>query len=465
MEVVSLPITKVFLNENNPRKSYKKEDIAGLWDTIKDSGLLHPVTVRPHPGGDGIYQLVVGERRYRAHKYGKAAQISAIVRDLSDKECAEIMIVENAQREDVDPVDEAKAISDAMKSGMTISEIAARLGKSKSWIAPRVVMAGMSDDILELYREKKISSRHLYVLATVTSLELRAKFAKRCADNEISAEDLKQDVEELHKEVSGFPWALDMVIADDLGSIVACSDCSDRTSMQHDLFSHEPCDKCINSECWKRKAAAFAQHEKARMEKEGRKIVSENKRNEALFGYGAYTKSEAEISALKNAGIIPDVLIDSTTGKMVECWPIAAKQKTKAEADAEKAIKEQKDFERKEAKIQDAQREILVELAGNANDKIDDDTLFRIIADAAIRLDKHSEAGKLLAEAGEFDEKNGMIPFVKAEQVTSSDIRRAILSWAIRVIDPVEIDPKTWKKLRVDYKKSRKMAEESYDEK
>ena len=122
MEIVSLPLGSVYLNKNNPRKSYNKEDIAGLWETIKESGLLHPVTVRPHPDGDGTFQLVVGERRFRAHQYGKARFINAVVRELTDKECAEIMLVENAQREDVDPVDEAKAVAAAMADGTGLSE-------------------------------------------------------------------------------------------------------------------------------------------------------------------------------------------------------------------------------------------------------------------------------------------------------------------------------------------------------
>ena len=465
MEIVSLPLGKVFLNKANPRKSYKKDDIAGLWETIKENGLLHPVTARPHPDGDGTFQLVVGERRFRAHQYGKAKEINAIVRDLSDKECAEIMLVENIHREDVDPVDEAKAIAEAMKDGMTISEIAARLGKSKSWIAPRVVMAHMSDKILELYKAKKITSRHLFALATISDLETRDRLAEECAADCETVEWLKDEIDSLQRSVADFAWDLGLELSDSEGAIHTCSECPDRTSMQHDLFEHESCDKCLNIVCWKRKVSAFVLHQKNAAEAEGRKIVKESKENEARFGYGAFTKSESEIAALKEAGAAPEILIDRNTGKAVECWPVAQKVKSKAEIDAESAIKEQKDFERKEAKIQEAQREILVELVGNACDKIDDDILYRIIADAAIRLDKHSEAGKLLAEAGEFDEKKGLVPFVNAEEVTRADIRRAVLSWAISVIDPIEVEPKTWKKMSVDYKKSRKMAEESYEEK
>lgn len=465
MEIVSLPLGAVYLNKNNPRKSYNKEDIAGLWETIKESGLLHPVTVRPHPDGDGTFQLVVGERRFRAHQFGKARFINAVVRELTDKECAEIMLVENAQREDIDPVDEAKAIAAAMADGMTISEIAARLGKSKSWIAPRLVMAEMNDCILELYRDKKLTARHLHLLATVSNIGTRERLAKECAEENMSAEELKAEIDSLHRNVSEFPWDLNLELLDNNGSIPICSDCPDRTSAQHDLFSHEACDKCINLECWKRKVSAFVELEKLALSNNGVKLVKENKANEARYGYGDFTKNEAEIAKLKSNGVIPEILIDANTGKSIECWPVAKKQKSKAETDAEIAIKEQREIERTEAKIQDAQREILVEMVGNVCDKVDDDTFLRMVADAAICLDRHSEAGKLLAEAGEFNEKNGLVPFVSAEGITKADIRRAVLSWAISVIDPVEIEPKTWRKLGVDYKKSRKMAEESYDEK
>ena len=465
MEIVSLPINKVYLNKDNPRKTYKKEDIPGLWETIKESGLIHPVTARPHPDNDGTYQIVVGERRYLAHKYGKATSIKAIVRELTDKECAEIMLVENAQREDVDAVEEAKAIASAISRGMSISEIAARLGKSKSWIAPRVVMANMSDEILELYRCNKLSSRHLHLLATVANSEKRQELANTVSIEGMTPEELKSEICDLQRDVSSFEWPLEFVFNDDAGPIVACSECPDRTSMQHDLFEHESCDKCINIECWRRKVKAFVGIKKKSLEIEGKKIVNERNANEARFGYGAFTKNETEIASLKNAGVSPEFLIDESTGNTIECWPVAKKQKSKAEIDAEKAIKDQKEFERKESKIQDAQREILVEFVGNSSEKVDDDTLYRIIADAAICLDKHSEAGKLLAEAGEFDSKDGLVNFVDASSVTRADIRRAILSWAVRVIDPIGIEPKTWKKLGVDYKKSRKMAEEQYEEK
>lgn len=465
MDIVSLPLGSVYLNKNNPRKSYNKEDIAGLWDTIKEAGLLHPVTVRPHPDGDGTFQLVVGERRFRAHQFGKARFINAVVRELTDKECAEIMIVENAQREDVDPVDEAKAIAAAIDDGMTIAEIAVRLGKSKSWIAPRVIMAGMSDDILELYRNKKITARHLHLLATMSNLDTRSSLAKKCNDDSMSPEELKNEINSLHRDVAEFPWALNLELSDVNGNITLCSECPDRTSMQHDLFTHDACDKCVNIECWKRKVSAFVEIKKTEISSNGIKLVAESKKNEARYGYGSFTKDVQEIERLKEAGVEPEILIDVNTGKYIECWPIAKKQKSKAETDAEIAIKEQRELERTDAKIQNAQREILVEMVGNVCDKVDDDTFLRIIADAAMCLDKHSEAGKLLAEAGEFNEKNGLVPFVSAEGITKSDIRRAVLSWAVSVIDPVEIEPKTWRKLGVDYKKSRKMAEETYDKK
>ena len=140
-EVKKFPIWEIKPSPTNPRKTFDEDAIAELAASIKQHGLLQPITVRPK---DGMYEIVMGERRYRAWQENRRldphypAEIPCIVRDMTDEEALDAMITENLQRQDVDPIEEAFAFGQLVKTGKSIEEIALRFGKSKRFIQERI---------------------------------------------------------------------------------------------------------------------------------------------------------------------------------------------------------------------------------------------------------------------------------------------------------------------------------------
>lgn len=143
-EVKNLPTWGIKPSPMNPRKTFDEGAIAELAASIKQHGLLQPITVRPK---DGVYEIVMGERRYRAMKSNNAEVIPCIVRDMTDEEALDAMITENLQRQDVDPIEEAFAFGQLVKTGKSIEEIALRFGKSKRFIQERIKLGNLLPEL------------------------------------------------------------------------------------------------------------------------------------------------------------------------------------------------------------------------------------------------------------------------------------------------------------------------------
>jgi ParB/RepB/Spo0J family partition protein len=147
--VVRVPLDHIDPSPTNPRKTFDKQDLRDLAASIAACGLLQPVTVRPHPATAGRYELVAGERRWRAHQLlpiAQRAHIDAIVRDLSDDEVAVIQTVENVQRADVPPIEEGEGFARLLAAGLTPSQVSERVGKSAAHIRQRAALADLIAD-------------------------------------------------------------------------------------------------------------------------------------------------------------------------------------------------------------------------------------------------------------------------------------------------------------------------------
>lgn len=139
----------------NPRKVYDDEGLKELADSIKSQGLLNPISVRPAldalPTSDGlpVYEIVCGERRWRAMMLNKAKEIPSIIRDLTDDEAFEVMITENLQRKDIEPLDEAAAYLALQKRGLSVTDMAAKFGKSERYVRDRLKL----NDLIPLFKD------------------------------------------------------------------------------------------------------------------------------------------------------------------------------------------------------------------------------------------------------------------------------------------------------------------------
>ncbi len=165
----NLKITEVEPNRDQPRKHFDQEALEELASSIKEYGLIQPIVVSKK---DGYYSIVAGERRWRASKLAGLKEIPAIIREDDEKINSEISLIENMQREDLNPVEKANGIKTLTeKYGMTQEEIAKKLGKGRSTIANWIRVLNLEPRVLEMAKEGKLSEGHCKALLAITDPE------------------------------------------------------------------------------------------------------------------------------------------------------------------------------------------------------------------------------------------------------------------------------------------------------
>lgn len=159
--VVRLPLSAIRPNPGQPRRRLSQESLEELAQSIKEKGLLQPILVRPK--GDG-YELVAGERRYRAAQMAGLTEVPALVRDLTDREALELALVENLQREDLSPVEEARGYQALLSMGLTQEEVAKRVGKARSTVANALRLLQLPEEVLRALEAGEITAGHARAL-------------------------------------------------------------------------------------------------------------------------------------------------------------------------------------------------------------------------------------------------------------------------------------------------------------
>lgn len=192
-EVEKIDINKIYTNPNQPRKTFDKESLNELAESIRIHGLIQPIVVNEMPDG---YMIIAGERRFRACKICGLKEIDAVVKNYSNKQIAEIAIIENLQREDLNPVEVAKGIKKLMDEyGLTQEKVAERLGKSRSAIANSLRILTLYPEVIDLIEKGKISFGHAKILAAVTDYATQLILAKKIAKDKLTVRDLEKEVD------------------------------------------------------------------------------------------------------------------------------------------------------------------------------------------------------------------------------------------------------------------------------
>jgi ParB family transcriptional regulator, chromosome partitioning protein len=169
-----IPIEEISANPDQPRRVFAEADLESLSASIEEKGLLQPVLVRPAPGGSG-YQIVAGERRWRAAQMARLHEIPVLIRDLTDRETLEIAIVENVQRADLNPVEEARAYKQLVdRFEHTQDEIARAVGKSRSHVANMMRLLALPESVLDHLANGRLSMGHARAIATAPNCEILA---------------------------------------------------------------------------------------------------------------------------------------------------------------------------------------------------------------------------------------------------------------------------------------------------
>jgi len=164
-----VPIEKVHPNPEQPRRSFDGAQLQDLADSITARGIIQPLIVRDNPRRAGDYEIVAGERRWRAAQMAQLHEVPVLIRQFNDTEVLEIAIIENIQRADLNPVEEATGYSQLMhKFGHTQEKLAEVLGKSRSHIANSVRLLTLPEEILGYLRDGKLSAGHARALITAT---------------------------------------------------------------------------------------------------------------------------------------------------------------------------------------------------------------------------------------------------------------------------------------------------------
>ncbi len=183
--VVVLGIDEITPNRSQPRTEFDPEALSELTESIRVHGVLQPILVRPFIAGG--YQIVAGERRYRASLQAGLAEIPAIIRELDDKETMEIALIENLQRKDLTPVEEALGYDSLMKNhGFTQEQVAESVGKSRSAVANSLRLLSLPQPVLDLMGGGKLSAGHARALVSIEDEETAIKIANEIVDNGLS---------------------------------------------------------------------------------------------------------------------------------------------------------------------------------------------------------------------------------------------------------------------------------------
>lgn len=166
-------------NRNQPRKNFSEESIAALADSIQQYGILQPILVRPN---NGSYQIVAGERRWRAARMLGLDEVPVIIKELSDLETMQIALIENLQRENLNPIEEAMGYKELMeKYGMTQEKVSKTVGRSRSSVANSLRLLQLDEEIQSLIESGELSSGHAKALLSISNSELRKKTAEKAA--------------------------------------------------------------------------------------------------------------------------------------------------------------------------------------------------------------------------------------------------------------------------------------------
>ena len=171
---LSLPIAQVEPGLKQPRKRFDQESLQNLADSIRSHGVIQPLTVRRL--SSGYYQIIAGERRWRAAKLAGLTEIPAVIIEADDRKVMELGLIENLQREDLNPVEEANGYKVLMEEyGLTQEEVAQRVGKSRPAVANALRLLALPDPVHQLLEEGKLSAGHARAILAAPTGELQKK--------------------------------------------------------------------------------------------------------------------------------------------------------------------------------------------------------------------------------------------------------------------------------------------------
>jgi ParB family transcriptional regulator, chromosome partitioning protein len=184
-DLVHISVGAIRPNSRQPRRRVDAEGVAGLADSVRTQGVIQPVVVRPD--GDGGYELIAGERRWRAAKSAGLATVPAVIRETDDRDSLLIALVENVARENLSPVEEARAYAVLQDEfGLSLGDVAERVGRSKPAVSNRLRLLELPDDVLALVERGALTEGHARAVLAVPDHDGRRRLARRIVQQGLS---------------------------------------------------------------------------------------------------------------------------------------------------------------------------------------------------------------------------------------------------------------------------------------
>ena len=199
--VTYMKLSKIEPNKKQPRKTFDKEKIEVLADSIKENGLIQPIIITE--GENGMYKIVAGERRWRACKKAGLKEIPVLIRDYSDEQVAEVALVENLQREDLNPIEEALGYNLLITEfSMTQETVSQKVGKSRSAVANSLRLLSLGDDIKNMLITGTMTGGHARAILSVEGDDLRAAMAKRITEDGLNVRQAEALARQLSRKAT-----------------------------------------------------------------------------------------------------------------------------------------------------------------------------------------------------------------------------------------------------------------------
>lgn len=250
----NLKISQVEPNPNQPRKTFDVEKLESLSSSIKEHGLLQPIAVKKNE--NGFYTIIAGERRWRAAKMAGIKEIPAVVYDFDDKAVAELSLIENLQREDLNPIEEAAGYERLSREfEMTQEEISKSVGKSRSAITNTMRLLNLSDSVKKLVEQLEISAGHARTLLAIEDKDLQEKVAYLVIEKDMSVRQLESYVNQLKKPerlpkvreaFSVIKDDIEKMLENSLGTKVKIINGKKKGKIEIEFYDKESLDRLVN---------------------------------------------------------------------------------------------------------------------------------------------------------------------------------------------------------------------------
>src|SRR5882724_4001749 len=317
--VQDIPLNCIQESKTNPRRFFDETKLAELAENIRQHGVLQPILVRPLPGGEAdTFELVAGTRRYRASKLAKRESIPATVRDLTDAQALELQVIENVQRVDVHPLDEAQgyaALVELQPDTYTVESIASRVGRSPAYVNGRLRLIQLIPEAKQAFYDDKLTVAHAFEIARLQSNDQRhalqecfpqyrnaAAILKDKKAEATTVRELRAWIErEIHLDLTNAPFdPQDETLLPKAG---ACARCPKRTGSNPLLFPEvRQKSTCTDRKCYRAKVEALVQIQVKPLQQKGEKPLPDslapawqaNGHAKDLLFEGHYRKAKAK---------------------------------------------------------------------------------------------------------------------------------------------------------------------------